>query len=117
MDCETPLRQAADAVLQRNALIVTTLDGANRLLAEPVTCPCVSRGAERPAFARAAPAAAGLAKLRAGAPPSEAERALFAELRDNLVSVAALVPPRLLLPQDQPPMQTFMATSRAMGAC
>jgi hypothetical protein len=59
---------------------------------------------------------AGLAKLRAGAPPSEAERALFSELRDNIVSVAALVPPRLLLPQEQPPMQTFMATSRAMGA-
>ena len=33
-DCETPLQQAADAVLQRNALIVTTLDGAScRLLA------------------------------------------------------------------------------------
>ena len=63
-----------------------------------------------------APGCAGLAKLRAGAPPSEAERALFAELRDNIVSVAALVPPRLLLPQEQPPMQTFMATSRAMGA-
>jgi hypothetical protein len=29
MDCETPLQQAADAVLQRNALIVTTLDGAS----------------------------------------------------------------------------------------
>ena len=57
-----------------------------------------------------------MAKLRAGAPPSEAERALFNELRDNIVSVAALVPPRLLLPQEQPPMQTFMATSRAMGA-
>jgi hypothetical protein len=41
---------------------------------------------------------------------------LFNELRDNIVSVAALVPPRLLLPQEQPPMQTFMATSRAMGA-
>ena len=31
-DCETPLQQAADAVLQRNALIVTTLDGAARCL-------------------------------------------------------------------------------------
>ena len=27
-DCETPLQQAADVVLQRNAQIVTTLDGA-----------------------------------------------------------------------------------------
>jgi hypothetical protein len=37
MDCETPLQQAADAVLQRNALIVTTLDGASLpcLLCEP----------------------------------------------------------------------------------
>jgi hypothetical protein len=28
-DCETPLQQAADAVLQRNALIVARLDGAS----------------------------------------------------------------------------------------
>lgn len=59
---------------------------------------------------------AGLAKLRAGAPPSDAERVLFTELRENIVAVAQLVPPRLLMPQAQPPMQTFMATSRAMGA-
>ena len=34
-DCETPLQLAADAVLQRNALIVTTLDGAARRLLVP----------------------------------------------------------------------------------
>ena len=87
-----------------------------RTLCAPAQLACAladhARSAARPRLLRGA----GLAKLRAGAPPSEAERALFAELRDNLVAVAGLVPPRLLLPQDQPPMQTFMATSRAMGA-
>jgi hypothetical protein len=57
-----------------------------------------------------------MAKLRAGAAPSEAEKVLFSELRDNLVSLAALLPPHAILPPAQPPMQTFMATSRAMGA-
>jgi hypothetical protein len=66
---------------------------------------------------RSTPASAiGLSKLRGGGPPSAAERALFLQLRDNLVALAALVPPHALLPAAQPPMQTFLATSRAMGA-
>ena len=87
-----------------------------RLTVLPLLCSRSAARAERRTRVHTALCRAGLAKLRAGAPPSEAERALFSELRDNIVSCAALVPPRLLLPQEQPPMQTFMATSRAMGA-
>jgi hypothetical protein len=56
-----------------------------------------------------------MARLRAGAPPSAEERALFAELRDNLVSLASLLPPQVLLAPAPPRGQTFVATTRAMG--
>ncbi len=125
---QTALQAAAQAVLNRNAHIVLTLEGAPAAGARPrapqqpcrrsqpfrlLSCPAAQR---RRAAADDLARHAGLSKLRAGAPPSDAERTLFAELRDNLVALAGLLPPRLVLPAEQPPMQTFLATSRAMGA-
>lgn len=124
MDGDTPLQAAAQAVLQRNAQIVLALDGERRRhrgvsrtlpAAQHLPASSLHRRADTGGDLRP-PLRSGSARLRAGAPPSDSERQLFAELQDNLVALAALLPPRAVLPAEQPPMQTFLATSRAMGA-
>lgn len=98
----TPLQLAVAGVLARNTALIDTLDGT----------PGALRSGARAALTQHA----GFRRLRAGAPPSPLELALGKELDTNLRTLLALQSPAALLPATQPPLQTVLTTSRALGA-